>query len=232
MPRSTFKSDTLIDIVLEDGGHFTVQRALLCGASEYFRSALLGEFTEAKDKKLRLPGCSSVIFELLLYWICKNALPKSTHPGCCKGDEAVSCGDRQATLVRLWHTAGMYLMPGLQNAIMRYLFEILDWCWVHPLAMEIAFEMGSGDCPMRSMLLDRFLDDIDNADPPKKTRDYDEIAFSAWSGHPSSGMAQFAQIPGLFDVFVGMVAVSREKSRSVMGFAQRLSEYSVPEELQ
>lgn len=194
--RSTFKSDTIIEIALEDGGNFTVQRALLCNASEYFRAALQGQFAESQTKKLRLPGCDTRSFELLLYWICNKQLPGSLsrRHSLKWDDENYDESERatehlQGSLARLWYTAGMYLMPALQNKVMDCLLDIFGHLKVRASALEIAFDAGSPDCLLRSMLLQEFVD--------------------AWKRFPSpflrpSMTAKLAKIPGFFATFADM----------------------------
>jgi hypothetical protein len=143
-----------------------VQRALLCAASEYFRSALLGSFAEAEDKTLRLPGCDTTVFELMLYWLCMRGLPDISDQLLLLSDEdkdrdntEETIGKAQASLVRLWHIAGMYLMPALQNFVMVCFLDMLGSHQIELLAMETAFEMGSAECILRKMLLGEFVDE-------------------------------------------------------------------------
>lgn len=150
----------MIEVALEDGGQYTVQRAVLCNASEYFRAALLGRFAEARDKKLRLPGCESALFEILLYWICNRELPDLAPEtdllpwGVEKIEESyLTLAGIQEELVRAWHLADMYLMPALQNEIMDRLLDILENCQITALAMSAAFALGSPECILQEMLL-------------------------------------------------------------------------------
>lgn len=200
-----------------------MQRALHCSASDYFRSALLGSFSEAKDKKLRLPGCDTAVFELFLYWICNKTLPnfETQTTGLSWDDEDYAASEEfaskiQALLARLWYVAGMYLLPVLQNDTMNRLLDVMQNVQVEPTAMEIAFDIGPPDCLLRKMLLEEFVWD--------------------WVNHPGTpfrrpqAMAEFAKIPGFFAAFAGVVHPIADQSLSHASlFDEELrSSYMVP----
>jgi len=73
---STFRDDVLVTVQLEGARQtFSVQKALLCSASDYFVKALDGKFKEAVDNTLHLPGCDEATFQLFLAWLCGREFP-------------------------------------------------------------------------------------------------------------------------------------------------------------
>ncbi|KAK3712131.1 hypothetical protein LTR37_009222 [Vermiconidia calcicola] len=108
---------------------FYVQRALLCAVSDYFRKALQGPFAEGKTKTLRLPGCSESIFELILYWLCHQALPLEIENEASPRNPT-DASPNQRKLIELWCLAVSYLMEKLQNAAMHSL--LTNFAGNHP----------------------------------------------------------------------------------------------------
>jgi hypothetical protein len=152
-------SDCLIKIELEDGGRFDVQRAMLCTASEYFRKAVGGSFAEADTKTLRLPGCTTASFELILYWLCHSSLPETLYEV-----KQVATTERvgvahaaQAKLVDLWIQCDMLLLPGLQNEAAGKLQELTLECELGAEATRTAFVNTSMQSPLRRLLIASFI---------------------------------------------------------------------------
>jgi hypothetical protein len=156
-------SDCLVNIELEDGGTFKVQRNTLCRASDYFRKALTGNFLETESKVLRLPGCSIDTFELILYWLCYSSLPnfaediitthqQSTHFELCK-----LAFPLQTRLAKLWIQCDMLLMPALQNEATRRLEPLLLEYLVSHDAAYLACHATESSSPLRRLLVTVFI---------------------------------------------------------------------------
>ncbi|SMR59576.1 unnamed protein product [Zymoseptoria tritici ST99CH_3D1] len=180
---STFVDDALISIELEDGGRFTVQRATLCQSSEYFRKALRGDFQEASNNKLKIPGCTSESFRLILYWICNSNLPDWTT---ALKQNKMDAHSRQLCLAKLWLTSDMLLMVRLQNETMRKLRSITNIYTISHEAMSCAFDSAPHDSPILQVLLQ------------DASRDF----FSATGTYTSEEMDAFGSIPGFLQAFI------------------------------
>ena len=145
-------------ILLEDGGTFTVQKALLCHTSQYFVGALDRGFKEDTEKQLHLPGCSTKTFELLLYWICHLELqsPFETideeHGRDTRDDLAYEIQER---LVRLWAIADRLMMPKLQDRAVDCLIEVFKEFSAAVGAVKTAFEDCAVDSSMARTSLDK-----------------------------------------------------------------------------
>lgn len=75
---------------------------------------------------LRFPADGSRGWKILLFWIIQKTLPsKEEFPGYVDGPEYI-----EDILVESWILADKYLMPKLQNAIMKMLLEELDWATI------------------------------------------------------------------------------------------------------
>ncbi|KJX98410.1 hypothetical protein TI39_contig412g00013 [Zymoseptoria brevis] len=159
---STFIADDLVSVELQDGGTFTVQKALLSGASEYFRKALDGRFLESHNRTLHLPGCSTASFELILYWLVKLRLPEFSdelEDQCVNMDsyeESVGPEARATAveMVNLWLCCDMLLMPALQNESARRLTDLLCIFGNSPEAMRLAFAGTPPGSALRRLLED------------------------------------------------------------------------------
>ncbi|KAK4621991.1 hypothetical protein CLAFUW4_06799 [Fulvia fulva] len=65
-----YLEDELVTIALDNCSRtFTISKALLCGASDYFVKALNGRFKEAADHILRLPGCDEATLRCFVYYL-------------------------------------------------------------------------------------------------------------------------------------------------------------------
>lgn len=119
--RRTFQADKLITIALEDGGVFTVQKALLLQTSDYFKAALNSNFVEGMTDVLSIPGCSTDTFKLLLVWMCRQKLPDFKD---LNYDNMIVM---VPALTRLWLIGDMLFIAKLQNEAMRGLTMTVPW---------------------------------------------------------------------------------------------------------
>lgn len=153
------------------------------------------------DEKLLLPGCNTKSFELLLYWMFKKELPDLTwaEEAASSGEEdeeedthdcQLSCGEPQVALVRLWHSAGIYAMPELQNAAMNRLLDLLFGCFVAQKAIQAAYDIGAPGCYLQDVLVQEFV--LDYTDRPE-------------DNHDETEMNNFARIPGFFSNFAAVM---------------------------
>lgn len=187
---NTFVKDDMITIELEDGGNFTVQKALLSNASDYFDRAVNGRFMESSTKTLKLKEWSTESFQLFLHWVCRHSLPDffsdiDELPD--DSPEQIASGDAvrdaaQIQLIQLWVKADMCLMPALQNAAMNELLKVLSISTAAVSAIRLAFEKTSSDSPLRALFLNEFaychlvLDRDSFGTPLNSPEDMEEIA--------------------------------------------------------
>ncbi|KAF7187084.1 hypothetical protein HII31_11693 [Pseudocercospora fuligena] len=179
----------MIEIALEDGGNFSVQKAILRNASAYFEKALESHFKEGKDKRLRLPGCTTATFQIFLYWLCKAKLPDfdsyfRSVLASTKSNEA-ECDDVQVQLVRLWAMADLWILPELQNAATRALNIVLEVRCIAPAALKTALELLPSDALICKALLRDF---AYSWDPDMNTLGM-------------KGIEELGQTPGFFTAF-------------------------------
>lgn len=168
-PCSLSANDELIAITLEDcPRHFSVSKALLYNASDYFRKALDSGFMESSKRILRLPGCDEQTFNLFLYYTTKNALPdfKTLCADVCKSNPGwdgahARRSELQCALVRLWTFGDAYLIPKLQNLAMKELINLLDICTVSSEAVNLAFETAAMDSPSRRVFVKECVQDYE-----------------------------------------------------------------------
>lgn len=154
-----------MSVELQDGGTFTVQKALLSGASEYFHKALDGRFLESHNRTLHLPGCSTASFELILYWLVNLRLPDFSdelEEQCDvihSYEESVGPEARATAvdMVNLWICCDMLLMPALQNESARRLIDILCVFSSAPEATRIAFAETAPESILRRLLVACFM---------------------------------------------------------------------------
>ncbi|KAK4501713.1 hypothetical protein PRZ48_007522 [Zasmidium cellare] len=145
-----FVKDGPVIVALEGCAEtFSVSRALLLSASEYFRKALSNGFAETSEQTLRLPGCDEETFRFFLYYMTTNTLPdfgaefqafyKSEHT---VEETAAMRVQFQVALVRIWCFGDIYLMPKLQNAAVDRLLDLLKQVCIAPDAVRLAFSIN------------------------------------------------------------------------------------------
>ncbi|SMR56727.1 unnamed protein product [Zymoseptoria tritici ST99CH_1E4] len=202
---SSFVGGEVILVELEDGGRFKVQSAILCNASDYFRKALHGGFKETSSKKLRLPGCTTESFQLILYWICNGDLP-DFGPDQKKESADVAAGippmtdPIQVVLTKLWLCGDMLLMARLQNATMKRLRAIMENTIINAEALRLAFEFAALDSPLRRAFMGQVREDF-----------FENTAY-----YSSAEMDRFGQIPGFLEAFFKNQDVWGEDSHWLM----------------
>lgn len=128
---SELYNDELITVGPDDGQPtYQIQKTTLLDASPYFVNALKGEFQEASERRVRLPGADAITLKLLVYWLRRCYLPsfadelegaKETKGGLARETRV----DVFMLLVKVWVLADELIMPNLQNAAMHQLLEVI-----------------------------------------------------------------------------------------------------------
>jgi hypothetical protein len=140
---------------MEDGETYSVQKAVLCNASEYFDKALNGPFREALEGVLKLPDCYGYIFENFIYWLFQKDLSHlllSDFP--------------HIRLVTLWCFGETYLLPKFQNCVMRTLITSFKDCYVDPEAVELAMSASQVNSPLWRAMVKRAASDYSDPGMP------------------------------------------------------------------
>jgi hypothetical protein len=73
-------ADTIQVLVGTSESPFTVHESVISAKSPFFRAALQNEWTEAEDKKVRLPDATPEVFESYLHWVYTNEVDLSSIP--------------------------------------------------------------------------------------------------------------------------------------------------------
>ncbi|KJX98412.1 hypothetical protein TI39_contig412g00011 [Zymoseptoria brevis] len=191
-----FVDDELISIELDDGGSFKVQRATLCETSQYFTNALRGGFAESRSKELRIPGCTTDSFKLILYYLCYADLPDlisdlDIDEGEEEEDENTPSAPKASSLptilINSWVTCDMLLMVHLQNFAMQKFRGILKVARISVAATSLAFATLPPESPIRRAIL------------RQASRDF----FRESRGYQSrQDLDAFGQIPGFLPDFL------------------------------
>lgn len=177
-------NDEVITIALENvDERFTVSKALLCDASDYFKKALDGGFREASDKVLRLPDCDADTLRLFTGYLTRRTLPSFNEIYAGKGSHEEKTEEvvaRQCMLVRLWAFGGKYFLPRMQNAAMVSLANSLceSYNVMKAIALEpvqLAFEITGRDSALCKMLAMEFLEDWECGSLEPDTIDHFEV---------------------------------------------------------
>jgi hypothetical protein len=138
---------------------YTVSKALLCQASPFFLKALTGNFNEAKERTLRLPGCEPDVFELFLHYLYERSLPdfedlaRVLRAGKVRNSKNATISTTQRKLIGLWCFADERLMPALQNDAMRALLVVLNHWVLMAENARLAYECTSPDSAMRRVAI-------------------------------------------------------------------------------
>lgn len=145
-----------------------MQKAVLCGASEYFSKALQPSFREGQENVLHLPGCNKDVFELFLYWLCHRTLPNLyeivEEVDLCSSEQKQFYNKQTERLIVLWAFSDASLMPKLQNETMRRLQKLLSHNTVGVEAVWLAFELTATGSVLRDVVVkETSLDIADNA---------------------------------------------------------------------
>ncbi|KAK4501712.1 hypothetical protein PRZ48_007521 [Zasmidium cellare] len=148
------QQDEMATIQLDDTSEvYTVQRALLLQASDYFQKALDGHISEDGRRILRLPGCDTPTLQLFLLWLYKRALPdfgeyQATlleRLGVESEIVMKSSIDLQTKLVKLWSFGEMFLIPALQNDTTDALLDVVEADKLQPAAVALVYQTISSD---------------------------------------------------------------------------------------
>ncbi|KAK4501318.1 hypothetical protein PRZ48_007126 [Zasmidium cellare] len=178
---SGFEEPDMVKIQLEDGGVFWVQEPILCNLSDYFRTALKGQFKESHTKTLRLPGCTTDTFKHLLFWIVNHKLEPPMI-------DLYDTSAVQVQLVKLWALGQEYLLPKLQNMVTDCLWQLFVLSEARPAAISEAFELTSEGSELRQLFLSQVESDV------REKR-----------GCTEEEMDQIGRVPGFTKAYIDMV---------------------------
>ena len=82
-----------------------IYKTYLCACLKYFRAAFCDGFAETKAQEIDLQDTDLEIFNSFLYWTYHQSLPSEIR--------------RTYTYMKLWIFADKYIVPKLQNYVMR-----------------------------------------------------------------------------------------------------------------
>jgi hypothetical protein len=197
----SFIDDSLVSIELEDGGNFKLQKAILCKTSDYFRKALCGEFQESSTKKLRISGCTTNAFQLIIYWICNGNLPslaEDMEKEPTYDLRSVMAASLQLRLTQLWLAGDMLLMTEMQNYAMTQLRSLILEYPLSPDALGLAFETVPPESPLCRALIHQ------------AGQDFLRYPHT----YSSDDFAAFGRIPGFFAAFISSLRTCGTKPDS------------------
>jgi hypothetical protein len=158
-----WNADTDILVQLEDGSanKYTVSKALLCNASDYFSKALNGAFVEASLQSLKLPGCDTVTFESFLYWLCHRYFPVGFELA-APGHDVAHKQSRQCVLIKLWCFADEHLIPNLQDATMIALLSNFEETNTSIQAVRVVNQLSQNGQLIWEVVMRELAHDYDN----------------------------------------------------------------------
>lgn len=176
---SASSPDSLVAII-PDGTvqSILVSKAILCQTCDYFVKALEGEFKEAGERTLRLPGWSVDVVQLFIYWAYKWKLPTvADHtPGSSGQIEATK--QAQLNLVRLWMFGDQHFIPRMQNAAMERLLRLSGNTPTATEAIELAFQEAPKDSTLSRFALDEARYRYFNSEPSLSEEALEELALN------------------------------------------------------
>ena len=152
------EGDVLIALEIDDESAesgkrtFMCPKSQLCDASAYFDRALNGEFKEASEGCLQLPGASVESVKLLLYYITQDEMPPIARE--IAREVAKESGTTQEAfkeriveyhkmLAEVWMLGEQVMMPEMQNEAMREILELMKQSSTPAAAVAHGFELGS-----------------------------------------------------------------------------------------
>lgn len=169
MCNRPFTADSLISIV-PDGNEkaFTVSKHILCQTSDYFVKALDGNFKEANEKVLRLPGWNSDVVELFISWAYKPFLPDYRYlcEPTLENRTTLETSDTQKLLMRLWTFADAHLIPKLQDAAITKLVDVAAANAVDSEVVRFGYSTSAKGSKLRKFIIDQARYDYFVAEPP------------------------------------------------------------------
>lgn len=129
---------------------FTAHKNLLCGRSDYFKAALTGEFTEAREGRITLDDEDPDTFRRFWSWLYTGSFYRELETFVLWG-----------WALDLYIFAEKRFIPDLQNALMDALLDdSRDWIGCMSPEWEIprVWPMVSEGSPLRAYLVDCFLE--------------------------------------------------------------------------
>lgn len=139
--------DTIVQVkVGPEKNTFNIHKSILCNAGPYFKAALEGNFSEARDQILELPEDEPAVFERFQLWLYTNrVLEEEENVGDVSYDE----------LVELYIFADLRGTTSLQNALVEHIIdkESLDEVFPSDCIPRI-YQCLSPNHPLRRLLVD------------------------------------------------------------------------------
>ena len=112
---------------------FVVPKTLLCHHSEYFRSALSGNFVESFENKVTFAEEDPQIFKYVVGWMHRGGLDLarrgSADPATC------------SVLCRIYYLADLLQVQGLMQDVLKDLEELWKLCPILPFNSELVTEV-------------------------------------------------------------------------------------------
>ena len=148
--KASDKYDTVVQVIVGEGDGaktFEVYKGMLSYYSDYFRSALKGDFQEAKEGVLRLPTEDPETFRYFKNWLYTRNFQSSAEPDWkVLGDEAC---------VKLYFFADCRQIPSLGNAALDLLRQSIRMKWQIPTDLvEMIDEETMPGCGLRRFIVD------------------------------------------------------------------------------
>lgn len=193
----------------EDGTEKTykVQRALLTSASDHFKKALCGGFSESKTNTLRFPDTDAGIIQYFFYFLLHQCVPLGGPV--LKLRDADFVHSTIETAIRVWTFADQYLMTQLKNQAMSQLYTLIQHSGIWPKVETLS--LAFANCTRGSTLY-RFVTAVvlqgiwvsrDLRDQSKQVADKDNITEVEKLGYQASDLASFEAIKGVMSDILG-----------------------------
>ncbi|KAK3696600.1 hypothetical protein LTR37_017853 [Vermiconidia calcicola] len=126
---------------------FHMHKGILCFYSGYFKSALDGNFSEARTGVMHLPTEDSEVFEMFQYWAYQRRLCDPSQ----RDVEAISW----LRLAQLWVFGDARQIPLLQNEVMDLHRKKVVELWQIPTgSVDHAYSHTCVNSPLRRFILD------------------------------------------------------------------------------
>ncbi|EAT87519.1 hypothetical protein HBI56_122580 [Parastagonospora nodorum] len=160
-------SDTIIVRVGDERKDYTLHKRLLIHHSEYFRGALSGNFRETNDGVITLEDIATEYFDVFVDWLYEKEIPKIKPSALGKG--------QNSTLLRTYVLADRFMVFGLKNAILKFLFDMNEHGRMVPTYATItyAFQNLTEHDPLLQFIVDMFCvnNAIDSCSPEFENTD-------------------------------------------------------------
>lgn len=125
---------------------FIMHKGMLCNVAPYFKAALDGSFSEAKNRVLELPDDNAVAFKRFQLWVyTKKILEEGER------EDAI----KRKTLAKLYFFGEVRGIPDLQNAAIDVLMDkVRGTNTVPPGYLRLIYENTPDGSPLRRLYVD------------------------------------------------------------------------------